>query len=131
MMHGWGGGIWMASGCWSSGRHHPPDRLRDPGRVERPDARELLEERFARGEISEEQFLGRKQVLARQRRQDEPREPRRPPGPTGSGGPLLVYFREDRPGSCPLRFGGGWVPTPSRLQGDRRPFSSPSGCASH
>jgi len=39
MMHGWGGGIWMASGCWSSGRHHPPDRLRDPGRVERPDGR--------------------------------------------------------------------------------------------
>jgi putative membrane protein len=77
MMHGWGGGIWM--GLWmlvfwggiipliayairggSSGRTGAGHRA--------PDARELLEERFARGEISEGEFLGRKQVLARQRR---------------------------------------------------------------
>ncbi len=30
-----------------------------------PSAREILEERLARGEISEEEFEGRKQVLAR------------------------------------------------------------------
>ena len=58
----WGGIIalivWAIRGG-SSGR-------RDEGR-RAPDARQILEERFARGEISEEQFLGRKQVLARQR----------------------------------------------------------------
>jgi putative membrane protein len=77
MMHGWGGGIWM--GLWmlvfwggiialvasairggSSGRTGVGHRA--------PHAGEILEERFARGEISEEEFLGQGQVLASQRR---------------------------------------------------------------
>lgn len=33
-----------------------------------PSAREILEERFARGEISEDEFEGRKQVLTRHAR---------------------------------------------------------------
>jgi uncharacterized membrane protein len=39
-----------------------------PDRYRGPSAREILEERFVRGEISEEEFEGRKQVLAQHAR---------------------------------------------------------------
>jgi putative membrane protein len=39
------------------------NRRRDGGNPDRPDARAILEERFARGEISEEEFEQRRRVL--------------------------------------------------------------------
>lgn len=71
----WGGGlfvlicialmIWMMSGHGMMGNGHG-----DHDGIDRPeprrDARGILAERFARGEISEEEFEQRKQVLERQ-----------------------------------------------------------------
>lgn len=76
-MHGWAGGLWMslwilvfwggiiALIVWavrggSSGRTGEGHRA--------PDAKQILEERFARGELSEEEFRERRQVLAQPRR---------------------------------------------------------------
>jgi len=73
---GWGDGIWMAGGLlllvalivavvWAANafsRSYRGDRdsVRDPSR---PTATEILRERFARGEITEEQFEQAKKVL--------------------------------------------------------------------
>jgi putative membrane protein len=74
MMWGWGGGWWivglvvmvacmfwmgrMMMGHGSSHGHGHRD-----GDAHRPDARDILAERFARGEISQEEFEQRKRVL--------------------------------------------------------------------
>jgi len=41
------------------------NRCRGSGNPDRPDARAILEERFARGEISEDEFEQRRRVLER------------------------------------------------------------------
>ena len=66
--HGWFGLLWMVL-FWGAvvaaivfatrwGIREPPERRRSP------DAREILAERFARGEISAEEYRDREAVLA-------------------------------------------------------------------
>lgn len=76
-MMGWGGGLWMWLGMvlfWVGILAVIAYAIRG-GRsagagdgYRAPSAREILVERFARGEISEDEFEGRKQVLTRHAR---------------------------------------------------------------
>jgi hypothetical protein len=58
-------GWWRGRGYHDQTDAAVAQRSSDHDALVRPSARGILEERFARGEISEEEFEGRKQVLAR------------------------------------------------------------------
>lgn len=60
----WGGIVWLAVYLFR-GWGRSPDRAEEH---RGPDAREILAERFARGEISVEEFDERRRVLEPQRR---------------------------------------------------------------